>query len=131
MYNHAKIIAQRNRFAEILHAHYMSARDASLNRANENQLAERVANLDRKIETYSQSAEKLAGIEQRLSERRSTRSEKLGNLNAESDKRLGLLNNRPPREMVEFLKDAGENDAAVATIKDAQAATRKLARKGT
>ncbi len=131
MYNHAKIIAQRNRFAEILHAHFISARDASLNRANENQLADRVSDLDRKIETYRQSADKLAGIEQRLSERATSRSEKLGNLNAESGKRLDLLNNRPPRNMVEFLKDAGENDAAVATIKDAQAATRKLSRKGT
>ena len=129
MYNRQKIIAERGDFASRLKSYFVEARDSAIHRSEENDIAARVVEYDRRMEDYDRSFQRLGTLEDRMSERSGIRERKVSALQRQQQTRIDALKDRAPADLVKMLRGADDQAGVVSTVKAGRVAARQTGKK--
>lgn len=122
LWNRERLIGEEPRFRQIAREYF----DAELNKV---QFAQQETKLGNKVvqalavdDKYQQAFERLSQIEERLASRQKVREGKMGRVQAEEARRFDVLKGRAPKEVVDALRNASQDDQLVKFVKEARKA---------
>lgn len=124
VYNKERIIANRTGFKKILSDYFQSKQEAAAFKAEEIRLGDRIANIERMRDTFSQAFDSLNRVEERLAARAGVRRGKVENLDQARQTRFDVMKERAPEALVKALRNADETAPMVDAVKEARANAR-------
>lgn len=122
MWNRQRLIGEENRFREIARKYFDREMDKAIFRQEETKLGNKVVKSTEVDDRYQQAFDRLSNIEQRLAARNKVREGKLGSIRGEESRRFDVLRGRAPKEVVDALRSAADNDTLVKFAKEARKA---------
>lgn len=129
MWNRTRLIAEEPRFREIAREYFLKELAKTQIKAEEINIGNRIVDADRIAGQFEQADERLEGLERRLAGRAAARQRKVADLEITRQTRMGVLQERAPKPLVDMLRGADENAAMVDAVKQAREAQRSANKK--
>ena len=129
LWNAPRLVAEEPKFKNIVRP-WINDQLAQLEfKADEIRIGNRIIDSDKAREAFDRVDARLAGIEERLSQRQGYRERRTANLEELRQTRDDLLKQRAPKELVDMLRGADETKVMVQAVKEARAGQRSAGRK--
>ncbi|SCW38999.1 hypothetical protein SAMN02927900_01287 [Rhizobium mongolense subsp. loessense] len=130
-WNRQRLIGEENRFREIARRYFNEEMDKALIRQEERKLGNKIVDTLYVDDRLDRAFQRLNSIESRLNERAVARSRKNAAIDKNVSTRMDLVRQRPPREVLDVIKTAKDDDTLMPAIKESKKAERALNRKPT